>query len=99
MTEKERRKDMRNAYRRAERQRRIDLCPLTEARLRSLVDHIDTKVLDVGCDQSTRHAVSWAESEGLEWTDLALVRNVQSQQAFLGVRERQLVPDSDAGPR
>jgi len=28
-------------------------------------------VLDVGCDQSTRHAVSWAESEGLEWTDLA----------------------------
>jgi hypothetical protein len=71
MTEKERRKDMRDAYRRAERQRRIDLCPLTEARLRSLVDHIDTKVLDVGCDHSTRHAVSWAESEGLEWTDLA----------------------------
>ena len=71
MTGEERREDLRDAHRSAERLRRIALCPLTEAQLRSLVDHVDANVLGLGCDRSTRHAAAWAKSEGLDWADFA----------------------------
>ncbi|GAA2810244.1 DUF2695 domain-containing protein [Crossiella cryophila] len=68
--DKARRKQLREAHKAAERDRRIALCPLTEQELADLVADLEAAVELHGCDHSTRFAEVWAAAHGRDWADL-----------------------------
>ncbi|WP_433045004.1 DUF2695 domain-containing protein [Dactylosporangium sp. CS-033363] len=68
--EKARRRQLRDAYKNADRAAGAALMPLDAAQLQSLVEFVDGRLAAEGCDHSTRHAERWARDHGVEWDAL-----------------------------
>lgn len=63
--DKARRRELRDQYKRSERDARVALCALTEEQLSDLVDATDELVVEQGCFHDTRYAEQWAERNGI----------------------------------
>ncbi|MEV4132206.1 DUF2695 domain-containing protein [Dactylosporangium sp. NPDC049742] len=68
--EKERRRQLKNAYKNAEQAARSALMPITEQQLESLVAFVDERVVAEGCDHTARFAEHWAELHSVDWDTL-----------------------------
>ncbi len=66
-----RRRQLRAAYRNAERVARIALMPITEQQLGVLIGFVDERVVADGCDHTTRFAEQWAGRHSVPWEQLA----------------------------
>lgn len=69
MTDKTRRRELRDAYERGERASSWDRLTLDRAALDRLLDHLDARLAD-GCDHTTRFTEEWARAEGRDWPRL-----------------------------
>jgi hypothetical protein len=69
--DKERRKQLRDAYKNAERAAREALMTINYEQLEDLLDYLDEKLSGEPCDHTTRHSEHWAQSHGVEWPGLA----------------------------
>jgi uncharacterized protein DUF2695 len=61
-----RRRELRDAYKRAEAEARTAGLPLSREQLTALVEFVDELVLDEGCDHSLRHTLRWVVVHGLD---------------------------------
>jgi len=68
--ERARRKQLRDAYKNADRAARSALLPINRSQLAALVESVDAQVLADGCDHTTRHAQRWAYEQGITWEAL-----------------------------
>jgi hypothetical protein len=93
--DKEWRKLFRDAYKSAERASRAALIAVDYEQLEALLDYIDEELGEEPCDHTTRHAERWAESNGIDWAELAeglrefggdcdceIVLNVEAEEIF-----------------
>jgi hypothetical protein len=98
--EKARRKQLKDAYLRAEQAASAALMPLDRARLESLLDHVDAAVESEGCDHTRRATDAWAVQHGVEldrlhegleeyggFCDCEVVMNVDADAVFQPVRQ------------
>ncbi|WP_406072088.1 DUF2695 domain-containing protein [Micromonospora sp. NBC_01638] len=65
--EKARRKQLRDAYKNAEREVCTSLMPIDRDRLTALVDFVDGHVAAEGCDHTRRFSERWAREQGIDW--------------------------------
>lgn len=89
--EKERRRQLKHAYKNAEQAARSALMPLTQPQLTALVAVVDERVVAEGCDHTTRFAERWAERHGVAWLPLE-----EGLHEFDGYCDREIV--MNAGP-
>lgn len=68
--ERARRKQLRDAYKSAERAARSALLPINRSQLATLVEFVDAQVLADGCDHTPRHGKRWAYEQGISWEAL-----------------------------
>ncbi|MFF0470941.1 DUF2695 domain-containing protein [Micromonospora zamorensis] len=68
--ERSRRKQLRDAYKNADREARSALLPIDRDQLAALVEFVDAHVLADGCDHTTRHGQQWADEQGIRWEAL-----------------------------
>jgi hypothetical protein len=61
----ERRRALRDAYKRGERERQRSLLILSRPQLERLLDYLDPLIGERGCDGTLRGAMAWAEWEGV----------------------------------
>ncbi|MCV7195916.1 DUF2695 domain-containing protein [Mycobacterium angelicum] len=93
--DKERRKQLRDAYKRAEREAGPKLTQIDYEQLEDLLDYVEEQFDEQPCDHSTRHAERWAESHHIQWAELAqelqefggycdceIVMNVEPEEVF-----------------
>jgi hypothetical protein len=98
--EKARRKQLKDAYVRAEQAASAALMPLDRAQLESLLDHVDAAVESEGCDHTRRATDAWAVQHGVEldrlhegleeyggFCDCEVVMNVDADAVFQPVRQ------------
>ena len=98
--EKARRKQLKDAYLRADQAASAALMPLDRAQLESLLDYVDATVGSEGCDHTRRATDAWATlhgvdlerlHEGLEeyggFCDCEVVMNVDPDAIFEPVRQ------------
>ena len=98
--EKARRKELKDAYVRADRAASAALMPLDRAHLQSLLDHVDAAVSSEGCDHTRRATDAWALDHGVElhplhegleeyggFCDCEVVMNVDPGTVFEAVRQ------------
>ncbi|MCV7125949.1 DUF2695 domain-containing protein [Mycobacterium lacus] len=69
--DKERRRQLRDAYKNAESAARTSLIQVDQYQLQQLLDHVDERLGAEPCDHTTRHAEQWAESHRIDWSALA----------------------------
>ncbi|MFD1147658.1 DUF2695 domain-containing protein [Saccharothrix hoggarensis] len=66
-----RRRQLRDEYKRAEREARAASLPLNRDQLTALVDFVDALVLAEGCDHTLRHTRTWVEAHDLDGEAIA----------------------------
>ncbi|WP_231648125.1 DUF2695 domain-containing protein [Saccharothrix sp. NRRL B-16348] len=67
-----RRRQLRDEYKRAEREARAASLPMSREQLEALVEFVDALVISDGCDHTLRHTRSWVDGQGgLEWGAVA----------------------------
>lgn len=69
--EKARRKALRDTYKRVERKAAMTSLTLDRPALDSLLDHLDERSRQQGCDHTLRFTQAWAQQEGRVWETLA----------------------------
>lgn len=69
--DKARRRQLRDEHKRAEREARAAVLPMTSEQLAALVEAVDALVVAEGCDHTTRHTRSWVQGRGLDWGPIA----------------------------
>lgn len=70
-SDKERRKQLRDAYKQAEREAGPKLTRIDYEQLEDLLDYLEEQFDEEPCDHSARHAQRWAESRHIAWAGLA----------------------------
>jgi hypothetical protein len=63
--EKRRRRSVSREYKRDEIERSLAACPLSEADLRALIEWVDGRVIEEGCERDLTHARAFIEAGGL----------------------------------
>ncbi|CRK58331.1 hypothetical protein [Alloactinosynnema sp. L-07] len=69
--DKARRKQIRDQYKRAEREARAAALPMSREQLAELVEFVGDLVVSEGCDHTLRHTQVWIRAHDLEWTPIA----------------------------
>jgi hypothetical protein len=98
--EKARRKQLKDAYLRADQAASAALMPLDRPQLESLLDHVDAAVASRGCDHTRKATDDWATQHGVElsrlhagleeyggFCDCEVVMNVDPAAVFEPVRQ------------
>ncbi|MEU4765969.1 DUF2695 domain-containing protein [Actinosynnema sp. NPDC023794] len=62
-----RRRQLRDEYKRAEREARAASLPMSREQLTALVEFVDALVVSEGCDHTLRHTRTWVEGRGHEY--------------------------------
>jgi Protein of unknown function (DUF2695) len=62
----ERKRDLQRAYREQEKQRSREAVFLDERSLNDLLDHLDARLSEVGCDHTLRETRAWAAGRGFD---------------------------------
>lgn len=69
--DKARRRQLRDQYKRAERDALAAALPMNREQLTALVEFVDGLVISEGCDHTLRHTQSWVEVHDLSWSPIA----------------------------
>lgn len=69
--DKARRKQLRDAYKKAEREAGPKLTVIDYEQLEELLDYVEGQFDEEPCDHSARHAQRWASSRRIDWEALA----------------------------
>lgn len=62
---RERQRQLRQEYKRAERERTRASLPISVDKLAELVDHVDASIMRVGCDHTPAAAQHWSQTSGI----------------------------------
>ncbi|MFC4044546.1 DUF2695 domain-containing protein [Dactylosporangium siamense] len=88
--ERARRRQLRDAYKHAERTARAALMPLDKGELDDLVKFVDARVVAEGCDHTRRFTVQWAAEH-----QVSLDRLVEGLEEFDGYCDCEVVMNCD----
>ena len=69
--EKAHRKALRDLYKQGEKQTTMIALILDRPALDALLDHLDERLSEDGCDHTLRLTQAWAEQESRDWSSLA----------------------------
>jgi hypothetical protein len=99
--EKAQRKQLRDAYLRAEQASSAALMPLDRPQLEALLDHVDAAVEADGCDHTRRATDAWATANAVDlsslhvaleeyggYCDCEVMMNVHPDEVFEPVRQQ-----------
>ncbi len=69
-SERDRRRMLRDAYKAERKRDEWDLLGIDREQLDDLLDHVEERLAETGCDHMLRHSRAWAGSRSVAWSEL-----------------------------
>ncbi|MFD5430818.1 DUF2695 domain-containing protein [Kitasatospora sp. NPDC127067] len=61
---------LRDAYKAESKRDEWNVLGIDRQQLDDLLDHVEARLADAGCDHTLRHSRTWAESRSVAWSEL-----------------------------